>query len=232
MAFSTTGDHLQTGTEIMTEALELVGALEAGGTISTADQTSTLRTLNNLLKFWAADIQLYSQGEYTLDLTASDGTYLLDDSNVGYFPTKVLYANLVDSAGEETPLTEVTTEEWYALNNKTTEGTPTQFWQKREAAGVGLTFYLWPEPLDTTYDAKLWLQYPVRDVDAVGDDVWVPQEWFLPLSYALAATIAPKWGLHILERKQFWNMADDLREEARSFDTDGSLYLQPESSHG
>jgi len=50
MAFSTTSDHLQTGTQIVTEAMEICGVLEAGGTISTDDQTSVLRTLNNLIK--------------------------------------------------------------------------------------------------------------------------------------------------------------------------------------
>ena len=229
MAFSTTSDHSQTGTQIMTEAMELLGVLEAGGTISTNDSTSVLRTLNNLIKLWSADTQIFAQGEYTLDLTASDGTYTLDTGNVGYIPEKVISATIIDSTGLEIPLSPLTKEEWSALTNKTSTGTPTQYWQQRHVSGVGLDFFLWPEPVDTTYDAKLWLQYKVRDVDAVGDDVWFAQEWYMALSYGLAYYIAPKFGISIQERRYLGTMAEDLRWEASTYDVDGSVFIQPDT---
>ena len=232
MAYSTTSEYLQTGTQIMTEALELVGAIEAGDTISSVDSTSTLRTLNTLLKAWSADIQLYSQETYTLDLVASTSEYSLAIANVGYIPLRVLQANTIDSDSIETPLRELTTQEWYALTDKTVTGRPTQFWQKRDITAQGVDFFLWPTPEDTTYDVKLWLQHNIRDVDAVGDDVWVPQEWFLALSYALAAYIAPKYGVEINERRDFLTIAERLRDEAKSFDHDPSVFLQPDRRHG
>lgn len=233
MAFSTTSDHIQTGTQIITEAMELIGALEAGGTIASVDETSALRTLNNMIKLWSADTTIFAQGEYTLNLVGSTGSYTLGVSSVGYIPEKIINAVLIDSDGIEIPLTPLTQEEWYALTDKTVETTaPTQYYQKRNAVGVDLDFHIWPVPSGTTYDVKMWLQYKIRDVDAVGDDVWFAQEWYMALSYGLAFYLSPKWGISLGEREQLKETAENLRWEASTFDTDGSMYIQPESPHG
>ena len=232
MAFATTSDHIQTGTNIITEALELLGALEAGGTISTEDSTSALRTLNNLIKMWSADTAIYAQGEYTLNLTTT-GTYTLGTGNVGYIPEKILNATLINSTdSSEIPLSPLTQEEWYALTDKTTTGTVTQYYQKRNPSGVDMDLYVWPVPADTTYDMKLWLQYKIRDIDAVANDIWIGQEWYMALSYGLAAYLAPKWGIPLQERRDLMSTAEDLRWEASTYDVDGSVYFQPQTEHG
>ena len=313
MAFSTTSDHLQTGTQIVTEAMEILGVLEAGGTISADDQTSALRTLNNLLKLWSKSMPITARGEYRLQLAASDGTYTLDTGNVGYIPERVIYANLINAAyydsanltvvydtlavatytvGEtvtfsggataivitddglttmtcrlaegaatpandetmlggtsgttsavngtpsalaqvgasnEIPMTELTTGEWYELTNKLeTTGIPVNFWARNKVSGVGMDFQVWPVPEDTTYDIVLWLQYKLRDVDVITDDVWVAQEWYMALSYGLAAYLAPKFGLDRNDTKSLMGTAQVLRFEAENSQTGDSVYFQPE----
>jgi hypothetical protein len=233
MAFSTTSDHIQTGTNIITEAFELLGVLQAGGTIHDDDKTSALRTLNNLLKAWAADTQIFAQSEYELTLVADDGQYTLDTGNVGYIPNKVLNATIIHNTNsQEIPLTEITQQEWYALTDKTTKGTVTQWYQKPGPVGVGIELYLWPRPANTDWNAKLWLQFNARDVDLIGDDVWIPQEWFLALSYGLAYYISPKWGIGVQERAQIKATMDELKLDAESYNTDGSVYFQPMKQNG
>jgi hypothetical protein len=313
MAFSTTSDHLQTGTQIVTEALEIIGVLEAGGTISADDQTSSLRTLNNLLKLWSKTMPITARGEYRLQLSADDGTYTLDTTNVGYIPEKVIYANLIDAtyydsanltvaydslavstytvgetvtfsggstaivitddgvdgqtvrlaegdatpandetmlggtsattstvngtpaakaqagASGEIPMTELSTGEWYELTNKLeTTGTPVNFWARNKVTGVGMDFQVWPVPEDTKYDIVMWLQYKLRDVDTITDDVWVAQEWYMALAYGLAAYLGPKWGLDRNDVKALMATAQTLRFEAENSQYADSVYMQPE----
>ena len=233
MAFSTTSDHAQTGTNIITEAFEILGVLQSGGTIDSNDQTSALRSLNNLIKAWSADLQIYAQAEYELTLVADDGQYTLDTGNVGYIPNRILEATIIHNTdSQEISITEITQPEWYALTDKTVKGTVTQFYQKRGAAGVGLELYLWPRPENTTWNLKMWLQHAIRDVDAIGDNVWFPQEWFLALSYALAFYIAPKFGIAIQERRELGNIAGALKLDAMSYETEGSVFFQPMKQNG
>jgi len=316
MAFTTSADVKLTATDIITEAMELIGMLAEGEAPSADALTSNLRTLNNLIKLWSADTQIYAQGEYRLQLEASTGQYALGVSNVGYIPNKIQNATLVNGAyydspnltvpydtlavstytvGEtvtfsggstgivitddgvdeqtirlaegdatpandetmlggtsgttstvngtataiaqtgsedEIPLRPLTQQEWYALTDKRTEGRPTQYYQKRNAVGVATDLYFWPTPSDTTYDVKLWLQYPIRDVDAGTDDLYFTQEWFLPLSFELAFILGHKYGIPETERDRIKMAATEYYETASSYDVDGSLYIQPENQNG
>ncbi len=233
MAFNSTSNLTLTATDIITEALEILGVLEEGETPGTDQNTSSLRSLNNIIKTWSADTQIFAQDEYTLDLTASTGQYSLGTANVGHVPNKILNAVLINSStSEEIPITEITQGEYYALTDKTSESRPTQWYQKRTPAAVNMDLYLWPLPSDTTYDLKMWIQYPLRDVDAVTDDVWFTQEWFLPLSFELAYVLSYKYGVPLQERLYIKRSADDYYAFASSYDTDGSVYLQPGSNNG
>jgi len=170
-----------------------------------------------------------ARGEYTLDLVADDGTYTLDTGNVGYIPEKILLANLIDANGTEIPLTEMDTQRWYALGDKTvTSATPVNFHSRAKVSGVGTEFHVWPVPSDTTYDVKMWIQYKLRDVDAITDDIWISQEWYMALSWGLAAYIAPKFGLTVTERRQLMETAQELRFEAENSQPGDSVFIQPD----
>lgn len=233
MAFSTTANHLLTGTDIITEALEIIGVLAEGESPSSDASASALRSLNNIIKLWSADTQIYAQDEYVLDLVADDGEYQLGTGNVGYIPNKILRASLIHSTdNNEIPLRMLTNEEWYSLTNKASSGIPTQFYQKRNPTGVDMDLYLWPVQTNTDYDLKLWIQYPLRDVDSASDDVYFTQEWFLALSFELAFVLAHKYGVDIRERAQLKEASDMYYALASSYDKDGSVYLQPQVEHG
>lgn len=229
MAFSSTAVITLTGDDLITEAMEIIGVLAEGESPSTAATTSALRTLNNIIKMWSADYQIYAQGEYQLNLVASTASYTLDTNNVGYIPQKVINASLLNTSDNtEKPLFAMTQDEWYRLSDRTSEGTPNQYYFKREPVGVGNTLYVWPVPEDTTYDINLWLQYPLRDLDASTDDVWFTQEWYQALVYELAFNLSNKYGLHPSERQLFKRTADEYLAFAASYDVDGSVYLQPD----
>ncbi len=233
MAFTGIADHKQTATDIITEALEVLGVLQEGEVPGTDQTTSSLRTLNNMIKLWSADTQIFAQDEYQLNLVASTSLYTLGISNVGYIPIKIINATLIDTTTlNEIPISPLTQEEWYALTLKTTEARPTQYYFKRNPVGVDSDLHVWPVPPDTQYDIKLWLQYPLRDVTVGTDDVFFTQEWYLALSYGLAYLLAPKYGTDPRERQAFKIDMEDFRYEASTFDVDGSVYFQPQQNHG
>lgn len=233
MAFTTTASHSQSATDIITEALEVLGVLEEGEVPNTDQTASSLRTLNNLIKLWSADTQIYAQNEYQLDLVAGTNTYALGVSNVGYIPNKILNATIIDTTNnQEIPVNPLTQEEWYSLTDKTTQARVTQYYFKRNPAGVSSDLYLWPTPADTTYDLRLWIQYPLRDVTVGTDDVYFTPEWYLALSYGLAYLLAPKYGIHPAERDRYKVDMDSFRFEASTYDVDGSVYLQPGINNG
>lgn len=227
MAFSTSGDYSATATNIITEALEQIGVLQEGEAPSTEQSTSALRSLNYLIKTWGANTHIWAQAEYTLDLVGSTGAYTLDVGNVGYTPQKVINVTRIDATGQEVPLNPLTQEEWYALGNRTTEGTPVNYYAQRKVEPDGMTFNVWPIPADTTYDLNLWLQYPIRDVDTASEDMWFTQEWYLALSYGLAYLLSSKYGVSSSEKMLLKEAMDSFRWEAESFQTDGSVYFQP-----
>ena len=233
MAFTSTAVKARTGGDIITEALEVLGVLAEGESASTAQNTSSLASLNNLIKLRSADTQIFAQGEYQLDLVASTSAYTLGTGNVGYIPTKVLNATLINTTdNNEIPITPLTQEEWYALTTKTSESRPTQYYAKRNEVGVSMDFNVWPVPSDTTYDIKLWLQYPYRDIDATTDDVWFTQEWYMELVFELAYVLSFKYGVDIVERSQIKQAMDMYLDIAESYDVDGSVYFQPRAEHG
>ena len=233
MAFDTTAVTTLTGTNVITEALELLGVLEEGESPSTAATTSALRTLNNLIKLWSADTQIYAQGEYTLSTVGSQESYSLGTSNVGYIPMKILNATRILVADNtEVPLNRLTQEEWYALADKTTEGVPVQYFYQRLAVGTSGTLHLWPVPADTTSSIKLWLQYPLRDMSVATVDVYFTQEWYAALCAGLAYMLAPKYGVAGTKRKELKGDMDEWHWIAQTYDTDGSVFLQPRKNNG
>ena len=233
MAFTTTDTLKLTGTDIITEAMELLGVLEEGEAPSTNQTTSALRSLNNIVKMWQADTQIYAQNEYELTLVAATSLYVLSSSNVGYIPTKILNATLIHNTNsQEIPLSPLTQEEWYSLTDKTTAARPTQYYQKRNPVGVGMDLHVWPVPPDTKYNMKLWIQYPLRDITLGTDDVYFTQEWYLALSFALAFVLSHKYGIGIQERDRLQITSEHFKDQASSWDTDGSVYFQPMSKNG
>jgi len=233
MAFTTTDTHKLTATDIITEAMEILGVLEEGEAPSSAQSTSAIRSLNNVIKMWSADTQIFAQNEYELTLISGTALYVLSSANVGYIPWKILNATLVHNTNStEIPLSQLTQEEWYALTDKTTAGRPTQYYQKRNPVGVGTDLHLWPVPNNTTYNMKLWIQYPLRDISAGTDDVYFTQEWYLALSFGLAFLLAHKYGVSIEERDRLQITSEHFKDQASSYETDGSVYFQPMEANG
>lgn len=81
MALSGSTDYSTTRDDLITEALQICGVIEEGGTPSSTKITDCSRTLNMMLKMWQADgLQLWLQDEIIVFLEKGKSIYNLGSS--------------------------------------------------------------------------------------------------------------------------------------------------------
>lgn len=183
-----------------------------------ADLAEAMDELDFMLKSWqnsGYQIWAYTSGSLTLTTSAA---HTLDPVR----PLQIVTARFKRN-GIEIPMQQITRTEYDNLPQKTSQGTPTQFYydRQREAA----RFYVWPvlatasgETVEYTYVREL---EDVTDPDAVLD---VPGEWWEATVYGLAARLAETYNLNDVYAKLAPRAAVKL-DEALSFDREGSVFF-------
>jgi len=143
MTVSGSRDWALTRDNIIYQAYRKINVYGPSDTPQSGDITQAGVVLNAMVQEWQNDdVFLWTQAE-DLQLV-TDGTayvtldsYVIDVENVRWVKN-----------GTETPLRRLTREEYYALPDKTTEGTPTSFYVNCTLSAT--TMYLWPVPAYTT----------------------------------------------------------------------------------
>lgn len=194
---STSGsiNYSLTRNDIIQEALELIGVVAAEESPAAADVATADRSLNMMIKGWQAKgINLWRQTEGSLSATAATASFTMGTG--GDYPTarplRISSARLSVSS-IETPLVEMSRQEYFDLPNKTSSGRPSGYYYDPQLT-LG-KIYLWPTvATGITATLKFTYQRTVEDFDAAGDEPDFPQEWFECLAYNLAARLAPKFG--------------------------------------
>lgn len=102
MATSGSTDFSATASNAITEALELIGVLESGGTVNANDETSCLRTLNMMVKQWSGNfdfapgLKAFNRKRGYLFLQKSQSAYSLgpsgDNASLSYSTTTMRIA--------------------------------------------------------------------------------------------------------------------------------------------
>lgn len=201
MATSGSVDYIANRDEIITEALELLGMLEAGESPSANDLTTCGRTLNMMVKgLMAEGVQLWKVSEAELTLVASQSSYTLGAGGdlVIDKPLRILEARRRDSDNIDTPLFSLSRDEYMTLSNKTTTGLPTQYYF--QPGRLTSSFTVWPVPdSDVASSDTVMISYysPIEDFDSASDDPDFPTEWLESLSHMLALRVAPKYEVSI-----------------------------------
>lgn len=102
MATSGSTNYSVTASNVITEALELIGVLEAGGTVTANDEASCLRTLNLMVKQWSANfdfapgLKAFCRKRGYMFLQSGQSSYSLgpsgDNATLAYVTTTVRVA--------------------------------------------------------------------------------------------------------------------------------------------
>lgn len=217
---------------LITGALRIIGAIAQGETPTVAQVNEASEALNFLVKALEADgMPLWAVKQYNVPLVTGTVSYRigLSQTIATPKPLKISQAFLHDtSSGIDIPMTQLTRADYNSLGNKTTTGTPIQFFYDVQNTYGDL--YLFPVPdanAETNKVVTIVYQRPFEDFDVSTDEPDFPQEWFDTIKFMLADRLAPEYGLPIQERSELRARAKEMHLEALGFGTEeGSTHFQ------
>ena len=216
--------------DIVEESFERIGIPGVSG----YQLKSARRSLNILFQEWANrglhywevannNITLVAdQATYTMFRSTTDGT---SSATAVYGVDDILEASYRNS-NVDTPLTKVSRSQYQAFSNKTSTGTPSQYFVQRFIDKITVTLYLTPGSSEA---GKFLNYYYVKRIQDAGDytnDADVPYR-FVPcmtagLAYYLAIKQAP-------DRVQMLKMLyeDELQRALQEDGSSSSTYISP-----
>ena len=216
--------------DIVEESYERIGIQGVSG----YQLKSARRSLNILFQEWANrglhywevannNITLVAdQATYTMFRSTTDGT---SSATAVYGVDDILEASY-RNANVDTPLTKVSRSQYQAFSNKTSTGTPSQYFVQRFIDKITVTLYLTPGSSEA---GKFLNYYYVKRIQDAGDytnDADVPYR-FVPcmtagLAYYLAIKQAP-------DRVQMLKMLyeDELQRALQEDGSSSSTYISP-----
>ena len=216
--------------DIVEESFERIGIQGVSG----YQLKSARRSLNILFQEWANRGLHYweiannnftlvaDQSVYTMFRSTGDGT---SSTTAVYGVDDVLEASFRNN-NVDTPLTKINRSQYQALSNKTSTGTPSQYYVQRFIDKITVTLYLTPGSNEA---GKFINYYYVKRIQDAGDytnDADVPYR-FVPcmtagLAYYLAIKNAP-------DRVQMLKMLyeDELQRALQEDGSSSSTYISP-----
>jgi hypothetical protein len=181
-----------TAQTIISRAMRLLGVYNIGETPSPSESTDSLLALNAMLDSWATDgMAVFAPVKEAIPLTAAlasvtagpSGTYVTDR------PIEVLSANLT-LGGVIYPIDLTTMEEYNAIPQPSTTGTPRWIWCRMDMPNITITPYPVPSEAATL---NIWTTQQIRYFGALTTEVALPPGYDRALAYNLAVEIAPEF---------------------------------------
>jgi hypothetical protein len=217
---------------IIARAFNRIGAASEGEPVSASMYADGKEELNLLVKAWGAREHLWLRTEGSITLVASQAEYALATLFTPVKPMRVLSVRRrVTSGATDTPLREMSRQEYFDQSNKAVASVPTGFYYDPQLA-TG-TLYIWPTASTATAAAqtlKITYLRKIEDFDESNNDPDLPQEWLDALIWNLADNLSTTYPINNprlaakVERMAAKSLAD-----IEAFDTEpASLFLQPE----
>ena len=216
--------------DIVEEAYERIGIKGVSG----YQLKGARRSLNIMFQEWANrglhywevgnnNITLVDgQATYTMFRSTADGT---SDATAIYGVDDILEASYRNS-NVDTPLSKINRSTYQALSNKTSEGTPSQYFVQRFIDKVTITLYLTPGSTEAGKFINFYYVKRIQDAGAYTNEADVPYR-FVPcmiagLAYYLSLKFAP-------ERVQALKMLyeDELQRALQEDGSSSSSYISP-----
>jgi len=240
MTTSGSANFAVSGGDIVRAAYRIVHSVSSEYTLDAVELSDGLQSLNMLvknlmgppnflakgIKTWQkeiASLTLKSKLDYSIKLTGGDLNIEI--------PVRILNANYKQTSNKnESPLREMSYEEYFSISDKTSKGTPTRYTYNRKLSeGI---FSLNVIPLDSIVTAvdTIEISYltPIEDFDASVNNPYFPQEWYRPLKWLLAQEMHPEAGRRLPE--EVAALANQSIESATSFEEDTSkMFFEPDN---
>lgn len=229
MATSGSVNWSQTCTEIIKDALIMVGAIEDEAAPSNEQYTYARRALNRMVKAWSKrGLKAWVWEEATLTLV--DGTNQYDIGPGGDLvinrPLEIANVRKVVSS-VESEIRIASRNEFMNQPSKDSEGKPVYVYYDPQLTMGEL--WVWPTP-DAADSIKFSYKSYIEDFDSLSDDPDFPAEWLDALVYNLALRLIPKYEVRGEDANRITEMAAVFLADAEINDTDsGSVYFMPET---
>ena len=191
MATSSSIDLNLTAQELINYALRKINIVAQTENASGDDAERARIELNLMLKGWMRYEHLWRRHE---------GFVTLIDNTIGYTltprPFRVYDVRFRDPNGIDTIMVPMNKQEYYQLNDKGSNGTPTQWFFDPQRDTDSL--FVWPVLLaiNTTTAETFRVSYQRRfeDVDTLTENVDIPQQYLDVVGQTLAARLADSYG--------------------------------------
>ncbi len=164
------------------------------------------------------------QATYTMYRSTADGT---SDATAVYGVDDILEASYRNS-NVDTPLTKISRSQYQAFSNKTSEGTPSQYFVQRFIDKITVTLYLTPGSTEAGNFLNYYYVKRIQDAGSYSNEADVPYR-FVPcmtagLAYYLAIKNAP-------DRVQMLKMLyeDELQRALQEDGSSTSSFITPKT---
>lgn len=190
MATSGSTDYAVTAADIIKDAMIEIGAIAPSETPTADEYSHARRVLNSMTKYWQSQgYNLFRRTRGTLSIAANKGTdtapYTFGSGgDVAYRPLRIESMRFKPASGSEISMMEMNRYDYDALPDKTTTGTPTNFYYDPQDGVANL--HIWPVKSSASGTLIFTYQRAIEDFDATSDNPDYPQEWYEALKYSLA----------------------------------------------
>ena len=217
--------------EIIEEAYERIGSQGVSG----YQLKTARRSLNILFQEWGNrglhywqiannDITLVAdQAVYTMFRSTGDGT---SDATAVYGVDDILEAVYRNSSNVDTPLTKINRSTYQALSNKTSTGTPTQYYVQRFIDKVTITLYLTPGSSEAGNKLNYYYVKRIQDVGDYTNATDVPYRFVPCMVSGLAFYLAQKYAPERVQAMKLY-YEDELQRALAEDGSSSSAYITP-----
>jgi len=217
--------------EIIEEAYERIGLQGVSG----YQLKTARRSLNILFQEWGNrglhywqiannDITLVAdQAVYTMFRSTGDGT---SDATAVYGVDDILEAVYRNSSNVDTPLTKINRSTYQALSNKTSTGTPTQYYVQRFIDKVTITLYLTPGSSEAGNKLNYYYVKRIQDVGDYTNATDVPYRFVPCMCSGLDFYLAQKYSPERVQAMKLY-YEDELQRALAEDGSSSSAHITP-----
>ena len=230
---TTTFDKTFAIDEIIEEAYERIGMQGVSGN----QLRMARRSLNIMFQEWGNRGLHYwevannsftlvdGQAVYTMYRSTGDGT---SDATAVYGVDDVLEAVYRNASNVDSPLTKVNRSTYQGLSNKTSEGTPTQYFVQRFIDKVTVTLYLTPGSSQAGHKVNYYYVKRIQDVGNYTNATDVPYRFVPCMASGLAYYLSQKFKPELTQNMKLM-YEDELQRALAEDGSSSSSFITPKT---
>jgi len=165
------------------------------------------------------------QAEYTMFRSTGDGT---SSTTAVYGVDDILEAVYRNASSVDTPLEKINRSTYQGLSNKTSEGTPSQYFVQRFIDKVTITLYLTPGSSQAGHFINYYYVKRIQDVGDYTNATDVPYRFVPCMASGLAYYLSQKFKPEMTQQMKLF-YEDELQRALAEDGSSSSSYITPKT---